>query len=147
VKEPARHRGSKQMKNGEPNWNSRKKSLSLSENRRNENRSFARRDKRKRLIKHRRLYESGTVRRGSPPKTFNRPYQKLRTKFPEALDFVGNTKQTLEFFNAFKQKTLFDPADEMFVDLSQLKNISPDAALVLIAGMSGPMLSRSVLQK
>ena len=53
--------------------------------------------------------------------------------FPVVLDFVGNTKETLQFFNAFKQKTLLDPADEMLVDLSQLKSISPDAALVLIA--------------
>lgn len=120
------------MNNGQLTWNARRKSNKLRDFRRNEERSKRRRKKRKKILRHKRKYES---RKNRPHqfKGFNRPYQKLRTKFPEVLDFVNNTKETLQFFNAFKQKTLFDPADEVFVDLTQLKSISPDAALVLIA--------------
>jgi hypothetical protein len=117
---------------GQPNWNARKRSNKLREYRRNAKRGKSRKIKRLKLLKHRRRYVSRDTR-SRPIRGFNRPYQKFRTKFPAALDFLRNTNETLQFFNAFKQKTLLDPADEVLVDLSELKSISPDAALVLIA--------------
>jgi hypothetical protein len=49
------------------------------------------------------------------------------------LDFLENREETLAFFNEFKLRTIIDPADEVFLDLSQLKKMAPEAALVLIA--------------
>lgn len=100
--------------------------------RRSSRRSLIQRRKRAARLRHRNRSGSRTEQ-SLPVKKGFRPYQKLRTRFPAVLDFVANTEETLAFFLAFKAKTLYDPADEVLMDLSQLQTISPDAALVLIA--------------
>jgi hypothetical protein len=96
-------------------------------------RSSTQRANRARRLRHRRKYRKKIDKPTHGPPSILRPYQKLRTIFPATLDFVSNSRETLAFFKAFKQKTLHDPADEVVVDLSKLESISPDAALVLIA--------------
>ena len=117
--------------NGMPNWNARK-SLARQQRQR-ARRSSRRKQRRGKYVRHRQKFQTRRIRQGRPTSLHNKPYVRLRTTFPEVLDFVSNTKQTVEFFNALKHKTLLDPADEVLVDLSALKTISPDAALVLIA--------------
>jgi hypothetical protein len=95
-------------------------------------RSEQRRIKRKNILRTRHSLIRKAVK-GTRIRSSNRPFRRLRTVFPETLDFLENREETLAFFNEFKLRTIIDPADEVFLDLSQLKKMAPEAALVLIA--------------
>lgn len=55
---------------------------------------------------------------------------------PNNLDFNEHSEQTLHYFDQIKVEFIYGLSEKVFLDLSKLENISPEAALVLLAELT-----------
>jgi anti-sigma regulatory factor (Ser/Thr protein kinase) len=98
-------------------------------------RVLERRERLKRRAQHRASSRPPTPKqkaRRSKPTT----KEIIKFRFPAELDFVKAPDETLRFFTELRERTLIRPAEVVVIDHSTIQNLSPEAALVLIAELT-----------